>query len=107
MQGGINGKESTEIRYYILSRFVSGEKFARAVRSHWSIENNLHWQLDVTFREDQCRLRKDHADENFSTLRKTALSLLKNETTAKCGIKNRRLLAGWDDAYRTKVLLNQ
>ena len=100
-----DGKVTTEVRYYILSRFVSGDRFAEAVRTHWGIENNLHWQLDVTFQEDQCRIRKGHADMNFSILRRTALSLLKNEPTAKIGIKNKRLTAAWDEAYLTKVLL--
>ncbi len=85
------------IRYYILSRYLSGRRFAEAVRSHWGIENNLHWQLDVSFSEDQSRIRKGHADTNFSTLRRTALSLLKHETTAKVGIKNNRLNAAWDE----------
>jgi len=100
-----DGKECLEVRYYILSRYVSGQRFAEAVRSHWAIENRLHWQLDVTFQEDQCRIRKGHADANFSSLRRTALSLLKNETTLKVGIKNKRLNAGWDDTYLDKVLL--
>ena len=73
-----NGKETSEVRHYILSKNLSGRRFAEAVRSHWSIENNLHWQLDVTFNEDQSRIRKGHADANFSILRRTALSLLKN-----------------------------
>jgi predicted transposase YbfD/YdcC len=100
-----NGKETGEVRHYILSRYLSGGRFAEAVRAHWSIENRLHWQLDVTFQEDQCRLRKGNADANFSILRRTALSLLKNECTAKVGIKNRRLTAGWDETYLEKVLL--
>jgi len=100
-----NGKSCSEVRYYILSRFVSGQRFAEAVRTHWSIENQLHWQLDVTFGEDQCRIRKGHADANFSVLRRTALSLLKNERTAKVGVKNKRLTAGWNDDYLEKVLL--
>ena len=95
------------IRYYILSRYVSGRRFADAVRSHWGVENNLHWQLDVTFGEDQSRLRKGHADTNFSILRRTALSLLKNESTVKVGIKNKRLNAGWDDTYLAKVLFGK
>lgn len=99
-----DGKECTEVRYYILSRYVSGKKFAEAVRSHWSIENRLHWQLDVTFGEDQCRIRKGYADANFSLLRRTALSLLKNETSLKVGMKTKRLNAGWDDTYLEKVL---
>ncbi len=102
-----NGKDSVAIRYYILSRYVSGKRFAEAVRNHWSIENNLHWQLDVTFNEDQSRIRKGHADINFSTLRRTALSLLKKENTARVGIKNKRLNAAWDDGYLTKVLFGK
>jgi predicted transposase YbfD/YdcC len=101
------GQECSEVRYYILSRYVSGQRFAEAVRTHWAIENRLHWQLDVTFQEDQCRIRKGHADANFSSLRRTALSLLKNETSAKVGIKNKRLTAGWDETYLEKVLLGK
>ena len=99
-----NGKECNEVRYYILSKYLSSRRFAEAVRSHWGIENHLHWQLDVTFQEDLCRLRKGHADANFSILRRTALSLLKNEPTLKVGIKNKRLAAGWDEDYLEKVL---
>jgi len=78
---------------------------AAAVRGHWAIENRLHWQLDVTFQEDQCRLRQGHADANFSILRRAALALLKNESTAKVGIKNKRLIAGWNETYLEQVLL--
>jgi len=102
-----NGKEQTEIRYYILSRYLAGARFAQAARGHWGVENNLHWQLDVTFGEDQSRLRKNHADANFSILRRTALSLLKNEQTAKVGIKNKRLMAGWNEDYLAKVLFGK
>jgi hypothetical protein len=64
----------------------------------------LHWQLDVTFGEDQCRIRKGNADANFSIVRRTALSLLKNEITAKLGMKNKRLKAGQNTEYLNKVL---
>jgi predicted transposase YbfD/YdcC len=97
-------KYSTEVRYYILRKKLSGRKFAAAVRGHWSIENRLHWQLDVTFGEDQSRIRKGHADANFSTLRRTALSLLKNNHTQKVGVKNKRLIAGWNEDYLQEVL---
>ena len=100
-----DGKECNEVRYYILSKYLAARRFAEAVRGHWGIENRLHWQLDVTFQEDQCRIRKGHADANFSILRRTALSLLKNETTLKVGIKNKRLTAGWDESYLEQVLL--
>jgi predicted transposase YbfD/YdcC len=79
------GKDCNEVRYYILSKYLSGKKFGDAVRQHWAVENNLHWQLDVTFNQDQSRIRKGHADTNFSTLRRTSLSILKNEKTAKMG----------------------
>jgi predicted transposase YbfD/YdcC len=99
-----DGKVCNEVRYYILSKYLSGRGFADAVRDHWGIENRLHWQLDVTFQEDQCRIRKGHADANFSILRRTALSLLKNESTRKVGIKNKRLAAALNEAYMEKVL---
>lgn len=99
-----DGKEQTEIRYYILTRYVSGKRFADAVRTHWGIENSLHWQLDVTFREDDCRVRKGHSDANISVIRRFALSMLKNEKSEKLGIKNKRLLAAWDTDYLAKVL---
>lgn len=67
-----------ECRHYILSKYLSAKRFAQAMRNHCSIENRLHWQLDVSFQEDQCRIRKGNADANFSALRRTALSLLKN-----------------------------
>jgi predicted transposase YbfD/YdcC len=98
------GKQTSEVRFYILSQKLSAKKFAEAVRGHWSIENRLHWQLDVTFGEDQSRIRKKHADANFSILRRTALSLLKNNHTAKVGVKNKRLSAAWDQDYLAEVL---
>jgi len=102
-----DGKECRELRYYILSRQLTAKQFAGAVRDHWSIENRLHWQLDVTFQEDQSRLRCGHADANFSILRRTALSLLKNNHTLKVGVKNKRLAAGWDDEYLAQILFGQ
>jgi len=100
-----DGKLCHEVRYYILSKYLSARGFAEAVRQHWGIENRLHWQLDVTFQEDQCRIRKGHADANFSILRRTTLSLLKNESTRKVGIKNKRLAAALDETYLEKVLV--
>ena len=100
-----DGKESNEVRYYILSKFLPARRFAGAVRGHWGIENRLHWQLDLTFQEDQCRIRKGHADANFSILRRTALAMLKNESTLKVGVKNKRLSAGWNEAYLEQVLV--
>lgn len=102
-----NCKETSEVRYYILSKYLSGKRFAEAVRGHWGIENSLHWQLDVTFGEDQSRSRKGHANTNFSLLRRTSLSLLKNNKTAKVGVKNKRLKCGWGDDYRMEVLMGR
>ena len=99
-----DGKETSEVRHYILSKKLTGKKFAAAVRGHWSIENRLHWQLDVTFGEDQCRVRKDHADANLSLLRRTTLSLLTNNHTRKIGVKNKRLAAAWNEEYLAQVL---
>jgi predicted transposase YbfD/YdcC len=97
-------KPTNEVRLYILSKKLSAKQFAAAARGHWGIENQLHWQLDVTFNEDQSRIRQGHADANFSLLRRTALSLLKNNRTSKVGVKNKRLTAGWNEKYLLEVL---
>jgi predicted transposase YbfD/YdcC len=76
----------------------------QVVRSHWQIENALHWVLDIAFREDESRLRKDHAPRNFALLRRLALNLLKHEASLKVGVKAKRLRAGWDAPYLLKVL---
>ena len=78
---------STEIAYFISSHKPKVRALAGHIRGHWSIENSCHWSLDVTFGEDQSRIRKGHADANFSILRRTALSLLKNNHTLKVGVK--------------------
>jgi predicted transposase YbfD/YdcC len=98
------GKPAGDVRYYILSRRLSARAFAAAVRGHWGIENRLHWQLDVTFGEDQSRIRKGHADANFSILRRAALGLLKNERSQKVGVKTKRLTAAWNEDYLEQVL---
>ena len=98
------GKVEVERRYFISSLKAKAKPFAEAVRMHWGIENGLHWCLDVGFNEDACRVRKDYAPENFAVIRHIALNLLKNEKTAKVGIKNKRLMAGWDTAYLAKLL---
>lgn len=102
-----DGKETSAVRLYILSKKVSAQKFGDVVRGHWGIENRLHWQLDVNFNEDQCRVRKNKGDVNLSLARRTALTLLQHEKTAKCGVKNRRLLATLDVEYLEKVLFGK
>src|SRR3990167_859742 len=98
------GEHSIERRFFINSIPADVKRFADTVRSHWSIENSLHWCLDVAFDEDNSRIRKDNAPENFAVIRHIALNLLKQELTAKTGIKNKRLMAGWDHAYLAKLL---
>mgnify|MGYP006292119217 FL=1 len=102
----IETKEET--RYYIstLSEETPqlAQKAARAVRGHWSIENELHWVLDIAFQEDDSRIRQGHAAENMAVLRHIALNLLKRETSHQIGIKNKRLTAGWNNEYLEKVL---
>jgi predicted transposase YbfD/YdcC len=98
------GKPCDDVRYYILSRKLNARSFGAAVRGHWGIENSLHWQLDMSFNEDRSRIRKGHADANFSIVRRMALSLLKNEKGQKVGVKTKRLTAGWNDDYLEQVL---
>jgi predicted transposase YbfD/YdcC len=100
------GRTSLEARYYILSTLLSVQEFAAAVRGHWGIENNLHWQLDVSFREDECRVHRDHAPANLSVIRRFALGLLKRETSCKRGIEIKRLKCAANDEYREKALFN-
>jgi predicted transposase YbfD/YdcC len=102
----VGTKTSDEVRYYISSRKASAKRFAGWVRAHWSIENSCHWVLDVAFREDDHRLREGHAPQNVALVRKLTLAMLK-KATAKCGIKNRRLKAGWDNTYLEQVLLEK
>lgn len=100
----VGDEHSRHTRYYISSADATAKQFLTWVRTHWSIENSLHWVLDISFREDESRLRKDHGAVNFATLRHLALNLLKQEQTLKIGIKNKRLRAGWDHDYLLTVL---
>jgi predicted transposase YbfD/YdcC len=101
-----NGPEGVETRFYISSLRLTVKAFAEAVRGHWSIENNLHWVLDVVFQEDASRLRKDHGPENLGLVRRIALSLLKRATTKKkVGIACKRKRAGWNNDFLVAVLL--
>lgn len=95
---------STERRYYMLSLDLDAETFARSVRQHWSIENSLHWVLDVVFGEDDSRARTAHAISNLGTLRRLALNMIKSTPHGKSSIRSRRLIASWDPSYLKKVL---
>jgi len=100
-----NGKTTIDRRHYILS-FYDVNLFAKAVRSHWGIENKLHWTLDMTFREDENRIRRENGSHNFGVIRHMALNLLKSENT-KRSIKGKRLRSALDDEFRAKVLCGE
>lgn len=95
--------EKTLTRYYLLSKYIPATKLMAIVRSHWSIENQLHWVLDVVFDEDRSRVRKDNAPENLATLRKLALNIIRAHP-AKMSMRQKTKRAGWDDSFLIGVL---
>jgi predicted transposase YbfD/YdcC len=102
----INGsrKIDTEIRYFLSSCKDSAEVLAKAIRQHWAIENSLHWVLDVTFREDDCRVRDRTAVRNFALLRKIAINLVRRHHNSKSSLRGRRKSAGWNNDYMRQIL---
>jgi len=100
----VKDRKTVEFRYYISSLQGDAWKIGHAIRSHWTIENKLHWQLDVSYGEDDCKVRKDNGAENFSVIRRVTLNLLKADKKTKAGIKNKRSKAGWDKDYMLKIL---
>jgi predicted transposase YbfD/YdcC len=98
-----DGKETSEVRYFISSLPVKVKQFAHAVRSHWGIENTCHWCLDVTYREDESRIRNEHLRENFAWLNRLTLSLLKQHPD-KDSVAMKRRACGWNDKYMLEVL---
>jgi predicted transposase YbfD/YdcC len=96
--------KETATRYYISSIKNKASCFQSAIRSHWAIENKLHWTLDVAFSEDTSRKRAGNAAQNYSILLKIALNLLKNESSKKLSMKSKRLEAGWNEDYLLKIL---
>lgn len=104
-------KETVEVTYYLTSLPAASQKdvqrFAQAARSHWCIENQLHWVLDVAFNQDNNRSRKDNSAHNLAIVHHLALNLLKQETSRRIGIKNRRLRAGWDNDYISRVIFTR
>ena len=99
------GRVSFEQRYYITS-LGDAKSFQRAVRSHWGIENRLHWRLDVTFREDESRIRRGNAPHNIGVIRHVAMNLLKREKT-KISYRKKRIRAALNDAFRHNLLMGQ
>lgn len=99
-----SGEIKRDSRYYITSLKASAKKILDSVRQHWSVGNNLHWCLDVGFREDECRSRIGDSTENFSVIRRIALMLLKKESSLKGGFQTKRLKSGWDKDHLLKVL---
>jgi predicted transposase YbfD/YdcC len=102
-----NRKTTIEYRFFISSLESDAPQTLNAVRTHWGIENQVHWVLDVVFREDDCRVRRGQAAQNLAVLRHIALNLLRQETTLKRSIKAKRLRSGWDHDYLLKVLAGQ
>jgi len=100
----IGGQVSIETRYFLSNLAGTVQALAGAVRAHWGVENGLHWIVDVAFREDESRVREGHGPENLALLRHIARNLLPQERTAKCGVKARRLMCGWDESYLLKGL---
>lgn len=100
----IGQQRTVKRRYFISSLESNAQLLLQAVRTHWEIENKIHWVLDITFREDDCRVRKGNGAQNFAVLRRIALNLLRREETAKCSIRAKRLKAGWDHHYLLRVL---
>ena len=103
-QRQVGDKVTIEMRYYLLSLPLEATQFAAAVRGHWGIENQLHWILDVGFREDQSRATQGYCAENLAVIRHLAVNLISQEKSAKGGTRAKRLKAGWDDQYLTKLL---
>ncbi|HMN27033.1 MAG TPA: ISAs1 family transposase [Caldilineaceae bacterium] len=100
----LGDEHSVEDRHFIGSATAQAADALKATRTLWQVENSLHWVLDIAFREDESRLHKGNGPQNFAVLPHIALNALKQETSAKLGVKNKRLKAGWDEAYLLKVL---
>ena len=100
----VGDEVSFERRYFLTSLGCDAERFTQAVRQHWGIENSLHWVLDVSFREDDCRIRQNNGAQNMALLRHVALNLIRQESSHKRGTKARRKRAGRDRHYLLQVL---
>lgn len=102
----IGGAKSIHTRYYISSLPMDAQRFAHAVRSHWAVENTLHWTLDMTFREDESRMRQGYSAENFAMMRRIALTLVKRDTASQRSLRRRRNICSYDNTYLERLLFN-
>ena len=100
----IKGKTQKEVKYYLSSIEPDAPRMLLAARSHWGVENKLHWALDVSFNEDGCRVRNGFAGENLAVIRQLALNLLKQEKSTKKSVKSKRLTCGWENDYLFKII---
>jgi predicted transposase YbfD/YdcC len=98
------GETTIETRVYLSSAVSDAKRLANAIRSHWGIENQVHWVLDVVFADDDSRVRIDHSAHNLAILRHIVLNMLRQESSLKTSLRQKRLRAGWDDTYVLKVL---
>jgi predicted transposase YbfD/YdcC len=100
----IDGKQERETRFYITSLLLVASILAPIVRSHWAIENSLHWVLDMVFRDDESRLRTDHAPANFCTVKHMAHNLIR-QAPGKASLRQKRMAAGWDDDFLASLII--
>lgn len=100
----LTGKNTEQVRFYLSSLGADAQRFNELVRAHWSIENSLHWVMDVTFQEDASRVRKGHADRNLATVRRWALNLCKLDQTPRLSLNLKRKQASYSDAFRERLL---
>ena len=97
-------KTEQETRYYITSLVLLAHLLGPVVRSHWSVENSLHWVMDMVFRDDECRVRTDHAPANFATIKHMAQNLLRS-APGRSSLRSRRKAAGWDDDFLASLVV--
>ncbi|MDA0821351.1 MAG: ISAs1 family transposase, partial [Proteobacteria bacterium] len=99
----VGGEVTSETQYYLSSLPVAPVQVAETIRSHWGVENQVHWVLDVTFKEDECRIRRNHGAENMGMIRRFCMNLARVNTT-KNSLRGKLKNAGWNDAFRTELL---
>ena len=99
----ISGKIEQETRFYLTSLLMLAHLIGSAIRSHWAIENSLHWVMDMLFRDDECRVRTNHAPANFTTIKHMAHNLLR-KASGKTSLRSRRKAAGWDDDFLASLV---